>query len=91
MQRSEAILVLSEICKCIPDESVVSGVLLNPIGRSLSSNYDDGEFDLILKMTVDAYTKKCIAKAVGKKGCMVREDAGCLIIFSKKVVESFAK
>ena len=88
MQRSEAILVLSEICKCIPDESVVSGVLLNPIGRPSPTNYGDGEFDLILKMTADAHTKKCIAKAVGKRGCLVREEAGCLIIFSKKVVES---
>jgi hypothetical protein len=76
--RGEAVLVLREICECIPNESAVSYVFLEPT-KKRDGVYSQ-EYSLQIKMYLDKATRKGIESVARKHGLLLVESDGRLIL-----------
>ena len=80
MERREAVQVFREICECIPDLSVLSGVLLRPQNHSGESLKD--LFDLQVNAILDAMTMKLVRAVVRKRGLVLKANRQYLLVHS---------
>jgi hypothetical protein len=79
LQRREAVIVLREICECIPDESVVSWMFLEPTIKH-SAETKGKEYDLHMKMALDKSTRENIESVIRRRGLLLKESKGKLIV-----------
>ena len=77
MRRREAIEILREICKCIPD-AFVSSVSLSP------SAYLENEFELKISVALERKYLRNVEALVQRCGLMLKESKGQLLIYGSK-------
>jgi hypothetical protein len=80
LQRREAVQVLREICKCIPDESVVTCVFLEQTRNAADSRKNS--YELHIKMNIDEATRENIESATRKHGLSVRASNEDFIVYA---------
>ena len=78
LQRREAILVLTEICKCIPNDCAVSYMLLSPTKNA--TNPKRKMYDLHIKLCIDDLTRDNIEAVTKRRGLSIRKDDGNLFV-----------
>lgn len=83
MQRHEAIRLLRNICKCIPDV-LISCISLTPI------NLFKEDFVLRINMEFDHESFKHIESIVKKHGMNFKEEKGSLLIYEAEPIEIMA-
>ena len=79
MERRETILLLREMGECL-DSMPISSVFLKNRNNSANSSLDD--YELHIKVTLNALTRKFIKQVVRKHQLLLQELDGCIVIYS---------
>ena len=77
MRRREAARLFSEICECVPD-AFINSISLTPSNRSKE------EFDLRIKVSLDAKSLTNVQSVVSKHGMILKEDKGSSLIYGSE-------
>jgi len=78
--RHEAVLILKEICECIPNESDVSCIFLEPTKKA--SDPEQNEYNLHIEVPLDKFTRQLVESVTRKHGLIVKESNGKLTIYT---------
>ena len=86
MLRREALLVLREICECIPNESAVSFVFLKPTWQTAKKKHSYRQYDLHMIMSLDKSTRENIESVARNHRLSVEESEGKLVFSAAKEI-----
>ncbi|MCW4018517.1 MAG: hypothetical protein NWF00_07570 [Candidatus Bathyarchaeota archaeon] len=79
MLRREAIQLFQEICKCIPEQSMLRSVFLKPHTREADSTGEN--FELWINVALDETSLKYVKQIVKNHKLSIGETSGSLVIY----------
>ena len=79
LERRETILLLREMGECL-DSMPISCVFLKNRNNSAATSLDD--YEVHIKATLNAFTRKVIKQAIKKHELLLRESDGFVVIYS---------